>query len=66
MKLVFYSWFYIILVDNSDIEEVMSSSEGLKDMKRGRKKDIDNYRYSMNKLSDAHESLSHSVYPESI
>ena len=66
MKLVFSSWFYIILVDNSYIEEIMSISEGIKDMKRGRNKYIDNYRYSMNKLSDAHESLSHSVYPESI
>lgn len=66
VKLVFSSLFYIILVDNSYIEEIMLISEGIKDMKRGSKKYIDNYRYSMKKLSDAHESHSHSVYFESM
>ena len=55
-----------MLIDNSYIEEIMLISEGIKDMKRGSKKYIDNYRYSMKKLSDAHESHSHSVYFESM
>ena len=32
VKLVFSSLFYIILVDNSYIEEIMLISEGIKDM----------------------------------